>query len=560
MLNQCESDDNKRTAYILSALKQMGDSALLPMLGAARNDGSITQAVAVSVLANIRSPLAVDALCRAAISRKVPPYVRSIASGAVARNGLMMTSQIENHIASRVKQYLAANILLPANSRNEVVVWNWDSGSRRLVPTSVSRQDAARILAVDLARDAYRLNPSSYENRQLQILAVLEATKRVIGPNREMMLSEVSRYVDDVNVADLDAALGSAIQHNHIAAAIGACEILGQQGDSELLQSPASQQRNLIKALLNGNRHLQFAAANAIGRIDPENSFPGSSYHAKFMTFLAQSTASSAGLVAHRRPSAAQRLASFVGQSGLQARVAFSPQSLLAQLNSNPDIELIMITDSFSNPHYLELVQEVRRNWLTRNLPVGLFVRSDQRRRDAELLLADDPLTMVLPLTSDPQLIFGQVQRLLALHDPWRVSNPQRGYQNNAAIKWLDRAIEQPERYEFYHLASYRDQLARLLGSANNWEMKSKIVGNLGTPDSQRELVNLASQIGLPVNDRQIVASAFRSFRTNKMDCCLLLRIFWSNTIGITPARNRMPKAKAFSRQFLDTIEAKARR
>ena len=560
MLNYCAIDSNKRQVpYILATLKQMGDSALLPLLGVARNDGTIPQAVAISILADINSPVATDPLYRASVSSKVPPALRAIAAAAVARRNLGSGISIEQRINDRTRQYLNGNIQLPSNSQDEVVVWNWDFDQKRLIPTTVSKLDAAKLLAVDLARDAFRLNPLSTTSRQLQILTVLEATKRVIGPNRSMVPPEVRRYVPDVSTSELDAVLGMAIQKNQVAAAIGASELLGQLGDSSLVVSVGTNQRNLIKAILHGNRHLQFAAANAIQKINPKVAFPGSSYFAKLMAFLAQSTTSGAGIVAHQRPAAAQRIASFVGQSGLQGRVSISPKALIAELNSNPDIELVIITDSFSQPHYIELVQQVRKNWLTRHLPVGLFVSSEASRRNAELLMRNDPGVLVMPTTSDPALIYGQVQRLLALYQPWRVSNLQRDQHSEMAIQWLNQAIGDPEVYGFYHLSCYRDQLARLLGTADNWELKSNLVGNLGTPQSQRELINIAGQEGLPIEERKIVVNAFeRSVGRNGL--LLTTDEILEQYARYNASQRQSVESQNILSSILDVIEAKTAR
>ena len=557
MLNYCAVDANKKRApYILAALKQMGDSAILPLLGVARNDGTIPQAVAVSVLADIKSPVATDPLYRASVSSKVPPAVRAIAAAAVMRRNRGSGLSIEQRINDRTQQYLRGNIQLPINSNNEVVVWNWDLDQQRLIPTTANKLDAAKLLAVDLARDAFRLNPVSTTSRQLQILAVLEATKRVIGPNRSMVPLEVRKYVPDVSATELDVVLGQAIIQNQIAAAIGASELLGQLGDSSLLSSVGTNQRNLIKAILHGNRHLQFAAANAISQINPQSAFPGSSYFAKLMAFLAQSTTSGSGIVAHQSPAAAQRIASFVGQSGLQGRVAFSPESLMAELNSNPDIELVIITDSFSHPRYMELVQQVRKNWMTRHLPIGLFVSNAERRRNAELLLRQDPGVLVMPTTSNPELIYGQIQKLLALHQPWRVSNLQRDRHCEIAIQWLNQAVSDPEAYRFYHLSCYRNQLARLLGTSDNWVLKSNIVSNLGTPRSQRELVNIAGQEGLPVEDRRVVVNAFeRSVEKNGL--LLTTDEILEQYARYNASRRQRAESQNILSSILDAIESK---
>ena len=64
-------------------------------------------------------------------------------------------------------------------------------------------------------------------------------------------------------------------------------------------------------------------------------------------------------------------------------------------------------------------------------------------------------------------------------------------------------------QYPFYNLGSNHDSLTKLLYFPGFAEEGSKILASLGTPDSQRELVNFASQSGLPVEDRKKVVQAF---------------------------------------------------
>ena len=68
------------------------------MIGAARADGTIAQAVAVSALSNINSPYATDALLRTSISPRVPDSLRQIAADAVADLGLISKADIKQRI------------------------------------------------------------------------------------------------------------------------------------------------------------------------------------------------------------------------------------------------------------------------------------------------------------------------------------------------------------------------------------------------------------------------------------------------------------------------------
>jgi hypothetical protein len=63
--------------------------------------------------------------------------------------------------------------------------------------------------------------------------------------------------------------------------------------------------------------------------------------------------------------------------------------------------------------------------------------------------------------------------------------------------------------YRFYNLGNRQKELAQLLYRPGFIQEASQILCSLGTPDAQRELVNFASQMGLPADERQIAAEAF---------------------------------------------------
>jgi hypothetical protein len=65
------------------------------------------------------------------------------------------------------------------------------------------------------------------------------------------------------------------------------------------------------------------------------------------------------------------------------------------------------------------------------------------------------------------------------------------------------------ERYSFYNLGTQQKQLTRLLYLPGFAESASQILASLGTPTAQRELVNFASQSGLPVEEREKAVEAF---------------------------------------------------
>jgi hypothetical protein len=184
-------------------------------------------------------------------------------------------------------------------------------------------------------------------------------------------------------------------------------------------------------------------------------------------------------------------------------------------LQTDPDIELVLVTDALDQPHYQDVVQQIRSQWTTRYLPIGLLVRDGDRLQRARLTLADDPYTLVLPLATDPRYLHDQIGRLRQTDPVVSLANSHRGLHADVARRWLSRTLADPQIYRFYHLACYRDQLADVARKSRDHELGSEMLLHLGTPKSQRLLVELASDSSLSIDQRQKIAESFASSTRN---------------------------------------------
>ena len=510
LLNVCgEENRRKEIPFIRAALKQMGNASILPLVAAARADGTVAQAVAVGALSTSKSQLAQDAILRTSVTGNVPDSVRELAADAVARRGLVSSYDIERTILERANEYLNGQVAIPGDGKGQVEIWNWNFAESKLVPSLASTENASRYLAIDMARDLYGLNPGNQAYRQLQLLTVLEGTKRVIGPNRSTMAKEITHFVKDFRAEDLDQLLNEAVERELWPAATAVAELAGEIGDASLVYSGNDKPRPLVNAILTGYRPLQFAAARSIAQIDPQQAYPGCSYVAQLMVMMATSDGRVSAAVMHPRNAVAQSLASSVFQSGLRGIPVSSAKQLFDLLESNPDIGLVMVTDASGGPHYQELVQQIRNYWLTQHLPVGLLVRDEMSGDKARLVLDVDPLTRVLPITSDPRLLSSQVGQLEELRVGVPVGNSQLDLHADVALEWLTMTLADPGTYRFYHLSCYRDRIGQLGTIAGSFEKKSKILRHLGTPESQRLLATLANDVSMTIDQRQVLAEAF---------------------------------------------------
>ena len=510
MLNVCdEPNRRKEIPYIRSALKQMDDEALLPLVGAARADGTVAQAVAVGALSSSRAKLAQDTLLRTSISSRVPQSVQAMAADAVAQRDLFSPNEVKLAISRRANMYLEGRVRLPVDGQGNTEIWNWNFEQKRLLSTVTSSENASRYLAIDLARDVYQLEPGNFQYRQLQLLTVLEGTKRVIGPSRFVLQEEVTQFVPDFHAADLDDLLRESIRRELWPAATAAAEVAGQFGDISVLQSSDANPRPLVQAITTGYRPLQFAAARSIAMLDPKQSFPGCSYVAQVMVLMANSDGRPTAIVLHPQTEISQDLASSVFQTGMIGLTANSAKELFEMLKSNPDISLVFVTDTSGNPNYQELVQQIRGYWLTKHLPIGLLALDDKRGRKAGLVLGTDPKTLILPLNPNPKFVLGQVQRLNELRVGVPVTGGQLEQHAGIELEWLRKTLADPETYQFYHLSCYRDRIAQLGAVAGAFETKSDILKNVGTPAAQRTLLDLANDASLTNVERQSMAESF---------------------------------------------------
>ena len=64
---------------------------------------------------------------------------------------------------------------------------------------------------------------------------------------------------------------------------------MGDTQDAALVQSTDGQPRLLVRALLDPHRRVQFAAARAIMKCDPQSSYPGSSHLPDVLGYLSAS-------------------------------------------------------------------------------------------------------------------------------------------------------------------------------------------------------------------------------------------------------------------------------
>jgi hypothetical protein len=501
----------KEFPFIRGALNHFGDEAIEPLIGAARANNLQVQVEALRALHQYSSSAARDAMLRAYLSPKFPESVRLSALDTMMTRYRAIADPVaaEFQLYQHAEEYLTGRRTLPGADSDLFTIWRWNSEKKLLEPFVVTKITAERIAAADLAADLFEIQPNSPANRQLYLMTLLEAAKRQAGPDREIDFRMIAANIQQLDQQEVAVVLDKALELDLVPAAIAACEVLEQIGTSEVLAAADHRTSALVKAMLYGNRHLQYAAFKAIDGIDPRSPFAGSSYMTALAAYLSSSQGVAGGLVGNDRAGVAQSDAALLRQSGLDAQAAGSSREFFKKALLNPDLEVLFIADTMTRPEYLELVQQLRNDWRTRKTPIGVLVRNEAIARRANQVLRNDPKLLVLPEVTDAAQMASHVSRLRQLTQPWPVSDADRRLHAITAARWLAKVSSDRESFKFWNLGQYQNELAELIYVKGFATYASQILSGLGTALAQRTLVNFASQNTLPLEDRRMAADAF---------------------------------------------------
>ena len=397
---------------VRGALMNIDKGAQAPLLGAARASNLQVQVEAIRALSNFQTPEALDVMMRAYLSPKMPQFTRRIALDALNRNDFPADpGYIEKRLYETSREYLLGKRLLPGAVFGDVTIWNYSAKTKRMVPAQVAPETAGRILASRRAADLYEIRPDLARNREMYLLTQFEAAKRVVGPSKKL---DVDSIVATLNASadEVEYALEQALEMELVPAAVACCEVLGKIGSTDLMTATSGKPRPLVKAILFGDRYLQFAAMEAIAAIDPQRAYAGSSYMVSLAVYLGQSQNRPAGLVGHVRDDIAQTYAATLSTAGVMGQSVTTGREFFLAATSNPDIDMLIVTDTLSKPSYGELIQQLRNDWRTRRMPIALLYRDSNQSRRVKMRLGDDQRFTAIPFSADPDLVATHIGRL----------------------------------------------------------------------------------------------------------------------------------------------------
>ena len=502
--------DQSRSAEfngIRGAVQHLGNDATEILIAAARSDNDQLQAEAYVALTKLRSEEALEVVGYLYLSPKTSPAVKQLALTSLQRTYETVDRQrLYSDIAEGAKASLKV-IETAFDSQSQVDDWTFDNQQKKFIRARIPTALAAKRLAAIQAELLYEIQPSTPFNRQLFMLTQLESAKRAVGPDASVDAEALLKKFDNPRPGELNNLLKRALELRLMPAAIGICELMKKQADPAALQTTVRSQ--LIEAILYGDRHLQFAAFDAVKAIAPQTPYAGSSHVMELAVFLAETQGIEKALVGHLLGPSSQSYASVVSGSGLSVSSARNGHQFYNMAIGSPDFKIFIVTDSLARPAARELIQLLRSDWRTRQIPIGFVGGATSNLSSIKLLAQTDPLLRLLELNFDSRIVASQLSQIQSLSSSWPVSDNSRLLHGQVAASWMAEIIDQKQDHGFYQIHKHEDSIFRLLSVDGTTSKACQMIGKLGTGKSQEALANFASQSGYTIEQREIAAKYF---------------------------------------------------
>jgi len=539
----------------------LGPSAVRPLTAALRATDPGLQGAVLQVLGDMKARTAIPYLFAPALSADTDSAVREAAQQALQQilGDVPTQGEAIRYLTDRIEALSRGAAPAAVDESGNAALWMWDAAQQAPVLRTWPQADASFVVAAELAHQRYLVDPSSPAHRRAYFVTALETLKRQEGYDRSVPADAhpVVAELAQAGVAEQEAVLVRALEDRLDGTAIAVLELLGETRDATLVTSVDGQPRVLVRALQHPHRRVQCAAARAIVKCAPTKPYPGSSYLPNVLGFLATSAGHPHVLVGEPRAATAQVLAGLLNDVGYEAQTAPLGRAFLLRAFDSPDFMFLLIGDAIDHPTYSELVQVLRRDSRTADLPVGIMAR-EHNTEAARRLAASDPLTVVLapPQTRDDMA--ADAQRLLAAAGRQLVPAEERLRAANFALDALATFVEHPEQYGFYDVMQLEPRMEEALRTPELAVPASRLLGLLGSPAAQQALVEFASASMQPLDHRQAAVAALRvavQRRGLRLTRDQLLRQY-----DLYNASQHLdPETQAVLASILDTVEAPAR-
>jgi hypothetical protein len=498
-------------ANVRVCLVRLGSDAQWPLAAVLDAADAKLKIEAIGVLAEIKGRESILALLEPFASAANSPEVRAAAREALLKRvGQLPSDRVAaNMLAAEARQLSSRRQPPDYAVESPVEVWSWDSAAGSPVSKMVAPDEAARRRAAGFARKAYSIATDDPDIRLLYLTSILEQTAYENGRDKPLDTGPgtPAAEVAEQGVHGVEALLRYAVNSHRPAAAAAAAEILGRIGSAQELLHRGPEPTALVAAVRHPDRRLRIAAAEAVLDLQPAEPFAGSNYVTEAMAYFAGTGGQRRALVADPSRQEAERVGGYMTAAGYEVDTATTGRELVRLAVSSPDYEFAMVTASLEEPTPKLLLQQLRRDPRTARLPVGILARSGQYVR-AQQAARSDPLAEAFHRQHSEDAVVSDIERLMRLLGRDFVAHTERQSQAEAALDGLVK-LSADGNQGVFSIQLVQPAMLAVLYVPQLGIKAAAVLGNLGTPQSQQALVEVASRPTLTLGLRRAAARAF---------------------------------------------------
>ena len=361
-------------ATLLVAMQRLTPSALPPLVAALASDDNSVLSDAISVLSVLGDRDTVPHLRFLAEASDVPEPIQIAARQAVSRILGVKYADLpsaKEAIVEQARRHDEHRVELHASSSGIVRLWRWvprEGLKDQEVPTSYAEE----YFGLGHCRQALALDPN-YEPAQLVMLSLaFEKVYERVGVDQALPEGSglVSAAALTVGPELLVKVLARALDEGRPAVAIAALRTLARTGNSQMLAAQPGRPSPVVVALSSPDRRIQFAAAETVLSLKPQQPFPGSSQVVPILARNLVAASAARAVVIDPDNARGSALASLLQEAGYEGQAVPNARDGFTMVAESADYELIFIDPAIHDPNISPAIAQLRADPRTAGIPV----------------------------------------------------------------------------------------------------------------------------------------------------------------------------------------------
>ncbi|MDR1493047.1 MAG: hypothetical protein LBT05_10040 [Planctomycetaceae bacterium] len=404
--------------------------------------------------------------------------------------------------------YYREKVPFRTDENYNVPLWKLQLGDEIPKYVTIPEQDASRYFAEKFAKLAAKLDPSKPAYKQLERITFFDLKGAELGSDNSVTLDPafINAVKNDSSTAEIETILRVAMQQDHPIAARIAAEILGQIGVAEELIYKRGSQSPLVKAAGFSDRRVRFAAIASIMKLDPQKQYAGSSVVSQSLIFFSRATGVKRAIVASPWIGDANRIAGYLAPLGYKSEIASQGRQAMQLAIDSADTELMMLDTRTPNSNVEFLVQDMRADNRTHDVPIAVMAADGQMSR-AQRAAYGSKMASAYPHPTDEESAKQVVENLLKETGVEHVPSELRLEEAKKSIAWIADLYQRSTIYRFENI----EQIAY----NTLWELELmtetlQILKQIPTPTAQQMMSQIISNTTLSIEKRQQAVEAFR--------------------------------------------------